>query len=52
MYNKVVFAKMCTFTNPSAPAFALVVPRQMKAESTLRRNRRLREAIIKKKKEF
>ena len=27
-----------TFTNPSAPAFALVVPRQIKAESTLRRN--------------
>ena len=26
-----------TLTNPSAPAFALVVPRQMKAESTLQR---------------
>ena len=40
VYDKHIFQNekyFCTLTNPSAPALALVVPRQMNAESTLRK---------------
>ena len=37
-----IWKNVYTFTNPSAPAFALVVPRQMNAESTLKRKERFK----------